>query len=133
VRATEANGHCYLGFPGVMNALDALLFCDSLAAHLVSITSEAENNVARAASLLDDTPWIGLTDALVEGSFGWITSETLDFNGFEPGQPDDSFGNEDCAHFFDAATSPTGATHTWNDTNCDFVGFVTGLICEIDP
>lgn len=135
VRATldTSNNHCYVGFSNpLLNWFDAELDCEAKGGTLAVITSEAENTLARNASLITDTVWIGADDTTTEGSFTWINGEPFSFSKFEPGQPDDGFGGEDCLHFFDAATSPAGLTNTWNDTKCGDTGFVTGYICEFE-
>jgi len=105
--------------------------CVSVTGHLVSITSEEEQAIAASVQNPDENPWIGLTDAMVEGSFGWITTEALGYTNWSMGQPDGG-DPEDCVNFFSTALSSTGGTGTWNDTACDFIGFTAGRVCEIE-
>ncbi|MBA3539651.1 MAG: DUF4215 domain-containing protein, partial [Deltaproteobacteria bacterium] len=126
-----ATGTCYVSFDD-----DAATFggaqtaCIASGGHLAAITSAGEQTLVASVQNTAQNPWIGGTDALVEGSFGWLTGEAFSFNGFAAGQPDGGDG-EDCLSLFSAAIAPAGQTGRWNDTNCDFTGFVQGRICEL--
>ncbi len=127
-----ATGHCYVSFDDEqLTFADAQLACVTLGGHLASITSAPEQALVASVQNTAQNPWIGLTDALVEGSFGWITGEALTFTGWELGQPDGG-EPEDCVNLFSTAVSPSGTAGTWNDTSCTFVGFTAGRICELD-
>ena len=127
-----ATGHCYVSFDDEqLTFADAQLACVTLGGHLASITSAPEQALVASVQNTAQNPWIGLTDALVEGSFGWITGEPLGFTAWEPGQPDGG-DPEDCVNLFSTAVSPSGTAGTWNDTSCTFVGFTAGRICELD-
>ncbi|MBK9035747.1 MAG: tandem-95 repeat protein [Myxococcales bacterium] len=127
-----ATGHCYVSFDDEqLTFADAQLACAAVTGHLASITSAPEQALVESVQNTAQNPWIGLTDALVEGSFGWITGELLTFTNWEPGQPDGG-EPEDCVNLFSTAVSPSGTAGTWNDTSCTFVGFTIGWICELD-
>jgi hypothetical protein len=71
-----ATGHCYVSFDDEqLTFADAQLACVTLGGHLASITSAPEQALVASVQNTAQNPWIGLTDALVEGSFGWITGE----------------------------------------------------------
>jgi cysteine-rich repeat protein len=128
-----ATGHCYVSFDDDMTTFaDAQAACVAAAGHLVSITSLGEQGLVASVHNTLQNPWIGLTDALVEGSFGWITGEAVSFNGFATGQPDGG-DPEDCANLASEVLAPAGETSRWNDTSCTFTGFVQGRICELEP
>lgn len=127
-----ATGHCYVSFDDDQQTFaSAQTACIAAGGHLASITSSAEQALVASIHNVLQNPWIGLTDELVEGSFGWITGEAMSFNGFATGQPDGG-GPEDCVNLFAAAIAPPGETSRWNDTSCTFIGFVQGRICELD-
>jgi cysteine-rich repeat protein len=104
--------------------------CTSVGGYMVTITSASEQTLVNNVRNPAQNPWIGAsedgndTDAI----FNWVTAEPFVYANFTPGEPDD-----------DAAFGGTGeclAMNTsgeWIDTNCNFVGFITGYICEIDP
>lgn len=121
------NGHAYEVV--VMKGLNwngAKLAAEARGGHLVTITSDKENDFVYAlADPIDDAwkqvqvgeilgPWIGCIQApgSVEpaAGFGWVTNEPFTYTAFATGQPDDS-GGEGACHFYG------GSRHgrTWND------------------
>jgi len=122
-------GTCYAGYAATSETWSAgHARCVGEGGYLATAASAAENTLMHTATG-GAIAWIGLTDAIVEGSFGWITAEPVTFTSFGAGQPDDGFGNSDCVAF------QGGAVQTWDDTDCNFTGFVTGTVCEfeLDP
>ena len=123
------NGHCFVSYDFVQTTWDdAQLACVAVTGHLATITNGGEQLVAASVQNPDENPWIGGTDALVEGSFGWITGEPFVYTNYSPGQPDGG-EPEDCLNMFSVALATPG---TWNDTACNFIGFTRGRICEIE-
>ena len=123
-------GTCYAAFDGDQTTFaDAQAACVALGGHLVTITSAGEQALVASVQNDAENPWIGAsedgndTDAV----FDWVTDDAFGFTAFEAGQPDDDAGvggTGDCLHL-------TNAAGEWNDTNCNFAGFVTGRICEL--
>lgn len=101
--------------------------CTASAGHLATATSAGEAAVIASVQNPAQNPWIGATDAVVEGTFAWQTGEPFGFAAYAPGEPDDGGGTEDCLHL---ASSPDAGT--WNDANCDGSS-TTGRICELEP
>lgn len=129
--AVEAQtGRCYASFDDDLTTFQtAASACEGIGGHLVTITGAAEDAIARSVQNPGQNPWIGATDDAVDSDavFEWVTGEPFFFTNFAPGQPDDdaAFGGDgECLHLVDSSG-------TWNDTSCDFVGFVTGRICEV--
>jgi hypothetical protein len=57
-------------------------------------------------------PWLGGTDAAVEGVWQWVTSETWGpFENWALNQPNDSAGGQDFLHYYYNG----GVASTWND------------------
>jgi len=98
-----------------------------LAGHLVTITSQAENDfiIENIHKSHHWPTWIGLTDDEEFGgfeSFGqpnpqtdgwvWVTGESVTFTGWEPGAPDQTQSNEDAA----LMGSNSFVHHLWNDS-----------------
>ncbi len=121
----ELNGHRYFrsdfSKPWVM-ARDS---ANRLGAHLVSITSEAENNLVSGNG---NPAWIGLTDEVVEGTFAWVTGEPLVYTNWFTGNPNNGGGNEDHVYmnFF--------GTTKWVDDNASTIlPFIIEFECSSSP
>lgn len=121
----EFGGHCYVHVPGAGNFAAAQAACDALGMHLVTITSDAENDaIVNAFTHAGD--YIGHTDAMIEGEWMTVTGEIrvtgedgvyTNWGGAEP----NNSGGEDCAHF--------RADGLWNDIDCSAT---QDAICERD-
>lgn len=124
------SGRCYASFDDDMTTFQtAASACQGIGGHLVTISGASEDAVARSVQNPSQNPWIGATDDAVDvdAVFDWVTGEPFFFTSFAPGEPDDdaAFGGDgECLHLLDASG-------TWGDTSCEFVGFVTGRICEV--
>jgi large repetitive protein len=68
-------------------------------------------------------PYIGYSDEIVEGSWGWSDGTTTTYTNWSSGEPNNS-SNEDCAHL----NWPLG-TGSWNDTQCGSSGAFSGAVC----
>ena len=75
-----ANGHAYKWIEGKDRA-DAQAKADDEGAHLVTITSEAEQ-IWLEAVFGDGPHWIGLTDVLKEGEWIWETGESVTYTNW---------------------------------------------------
>lgn len=126
-----ASGNCFVSYDDDQQTFAAAQAACSLAGgHLATVTSAAENSAMLAAQNTAQNPWIGAVDDAndTDAVFDWVTDEAFGFTNFALGQPDDDAGfggNGECLHL----VNPAGE---WNDTNCNFAGFVTGRICEFD-
>jgi Lectin C-type domain len=121
------NGHGYYLCTQAKNYAQALQSCANHGTHLVTISSEAENDFI--AGFADDewTIWIGLDDRTDEGSFVWVTGEPLSYQDWSLGQPSDGLpplglGSEDCAKL-----NPSNGK--WGDDACDDKA---AFVCEVE-
>ena len=120
-----ATGHCYVSYDDDQTTFAAAeTACEAVGGHLATITGAAEQTVVAFVQNAAQNPWIGATDELVEGSFGWITGEAFSFTAWGASQPDGG-DPEDCVNM-------SAGTGLWNDTSCTFIGFTAGHICEIE-
>lgn len=74
------NGSAYKVVNQVMTWQDAKLYSESLGGHLVTISSQDENEFVcnlMVESGISRTFWIGLTDESEEGNFVWVTGEPI--------------------------------------------------------
>ena len=89
------NGHSYYRSTGTAFWSAAKAACDNMGGHLVTVTTQAENNFIFG---LWPSGWIGLTDEVNEGVWRWVTGETYSYTSWNPGEPNNA-GNEDYVQF----------------------------------
>ncbi|MDP1825607.1 MAG: Ig-like domain-containing protein [Archangium sp.] len=123
-------GTCYASFDDEQGTFaQAQTQCIASGGALAVITSAGEQALVSRVQNTSQNPWLGAVDDTntTDAIFTWVTGEPWAYTHFAAGQPDDDAstgGNGNCLHLVNAAGE-------WNDTNCDFVGFVTGRVCEI--
>ena len=98
---------------------------DGRAGHLVTITSQSENDFVTDLIEDDTRTWIGLSDQVTEGTYEWVTGEPFDYSNWASGQPDNAGGNE---HYIELL----GSNGKWNDVPNDYRS-VDSMILEFDP
>ncbi len=120
------DGHAYQFCTGADRWNGAREACDEFAGyHLVTLDDAAENAwVAASAATFSNAPWwIGLNDREKEGEWRWTDGQAPSFTAWAEGEPNNSWGNEDCAELTPGAAS-------WNDEGCnEFQNYV----CEHAP
>lgn len=124
--AVYYNNHAYKIYNTIMTWDEAKSFCESLGGHLITITSEEEQNVMErilnSTDLQYEGYWMG---AYYQDTFDWhwITGETYEYEHFSNGEPNGS------GHYMQTFTSGE-----WDDTTVDGTGnsaiYNHGLICE---
>lgn len=128
----EFRGSTYQVFDGVCDSWsDAKAYCESLGGHLATITSQEENDFLYRF-IIDSgytSAYFGLTDEAEEGTWEWVTGETVDYTNWHRGEPNSENSGEDFAMFYWKYSDGT-----WNDG--DFANkTVSGgrtFICEWD-
>ncbi len=95
-----------------------------MAGHLVTITSEAEAEFIESSLLPLSEPvsvnyWMGISDQQVEGTFQWVTGESVAFTDWAEGEPNDFGSGEDFAAIRWEVACEDGecvvTTAEWND------------------
>lgn len=123
-------GHCYVSFDSEQTDFEgARTACRTLEGDLATISGATEDAVVTSVQNPTETPWIGAVDDAIttDTIFDWVDGSPFFYSRFAAGQPDDDAafgGGGDCLHL-------ANSVGEWEDTNCQFVGFVTGRICEI--
>ena len=101
---------------------DAQKACEELDGNLAIPTSEADQE--RLTSLLtrltDHKVWLGATDQAIEGAWKTVTGESLTYESWGRGEPNDYGGSEDCAVY-------RAQEQSWNDRGC---GARLHFVCE---
>ncbi|MBR6785990.1 MAG: leucine-rich repeat protein, partial [Clostridia bacterium] len=122
--STVYNGHTYGRFDVNCSWEEAKLICEMLGGHLVTISSQAENDVVTSlVSGKNYAYWIGATDSKTEGTWEWVTGEAFSFSAWNANQPDDYEGAEDHAEII----SDLGK---WNDNKPNTAE--RGFVCEYE-
>jgi hypothetical protein len=117
-----------LCLPGAINWADADAACIA-AGHdgLASIRSQLEQDyvwllyISSGQQTLTDA-WIGYTDELVEGSWGWLDGSLEPYANWSISEPNGG-SNENCGHL----NWPRGSGG-WNDTSC--TNLREGYVCQ---
>ena len=125
--AVEYNGHYYYLFDldEITTGAEAIAFCDSLGGYLASITTEEEDTFLYEyiTSLGYTSAYFGLTDQDEEGTWVWVSGETVDYTNWASGEPNSENSGEDFAMYY--YKYPDGS---WNDG--DFRGSIQTFLCE---
>jgi hypothetical protein len=103
------SGSCYMVGDNVFAWLDARSFCQAWGGDLVQIDSPQEN--AALVERIQGSVWIGANDLDEEGMFRWAQGNLLDFEAWNPGQPNNLDGDEDCADL-------NAFSGRWSDVPC---------------
>jgi len=121
--AASYNGHDYQLFDEQMTWADAKAKCEAMGGHLVTITSQGEQDVVAALKQkgYQGSYWIGLSGTKATG-FSWVNGETFNFTSpWDSGQPDNCNNSEDAVVVWNSGA--------WNDASSKLA---FGFICEKD-
>lgn len=132
--AVEFNGHKYVYYLDTVDWYSAKEKCESVKGHLVTITSDEENQflVNNFPDELISFFWIGASDEEQEGKWYWVTGEKFEYDNWSTGNPNNDSDNEHFAGImkyeenFDYLETPIG---TWNDFSVK-TRYRSGYICE---
>lgn len=102
----SGTGHYYKLYNTLSNWSTAKSAAISLGGYLATVTSSGETTFLTSNNLTGNTPWIGGTDEVTEGTWAWVNGDTWNYTNWNSGEPNNS-GNEDYA-----TIRPDG---TWND------------------
>lgn len=94
--------------------------CEADGHVLASIRSEEEQDELES-KLAGKHYWIGLSDAREEGTFEWVDESALSYTNYNPGEPNNWGGREDCIHV-------DGRHGGWNDNGC---GNSFSYVCRV--
>ncbi len=100
--------------------------CETLGAHLATVTSASENqflldNLCSTGNIGDYRCWLGATDAGSEGTWKWVNGETWSFIDWGSGEPNNQGEIEHCLVY---------KNNKWNDTECTSDYYP---LCEWEP
>ncbi len=126
--------HCYAGYDQAAFE-GAVTFCKARGAHLVTISSAAENAIVQ--KLVSSSKFIGGFEDVGlneegKGDYRWITGEPLSYTNWAQGEPDMDddnclgWGNQRC---YEHCLAMVGQGK-WEDRRCDQLD---GYVCEWEP
>lgn len=126
------SGNLYQVFDIEKNWYDAYEFCESLGGHLVTITSEGEQNMVH--SLVEagacNMYWLGAvrdTDG-----WHWVTDEEFEYTNWQYNEPDNHTANQWFIQIF-GKVDHSNVPGKWNDINSvayNPFSYTLGLVCE---
>ncbi|CAG2209120.1 CD206 [Mytilus edulis] len=103
---------CYKVYNTEKTWMIAREYCVNIGADLLSIHSEQEAVFVRdtLSGSNSHSFWIGLNDFLKKSSFRWSDNSAYDFSKWNPNEPNNSNGKEDCVQI--------SYKYRWNDLPC---------------
>jgi len=126
--------HCYAGYDQ-FDFTSAQQDCLKRGAHLATISSAAENEIAR--KLTNNGKWLGGYENVSQampgtGAYEWLTGEPFTYTNWAPEEPnrlDTHCGGTFGTHCYEHCIAILG-DGTWADRRCETPD---GYVCEWDP
>ena len=117
------DGHRYELYDDILTWQEAKEKCEELGGHLVTITSQEEQDILVSLMNAGRRTCYFIGSSLQNGKMSWITGEDFDYTNWNTGEPNNYEGKENIGNMY--------RNGTWNDTNDQEVGW--GFICEYEP
>lgn len=131
-KTVVSNNHIYALYDYEMSWTFARDLCKDMGGNLVTVTSEAENQVVTnlIQSGKKDAYWLGATDGVygTEKDFQWVTGEEFSYNNWMSGEPSSSGTDGEKEHFIEIRKS---YGNKWNDVN-NISTSNKGFVLEVD-
>lgn len=125
-RTEVHNGHIYqLYYVDGVTWNGAARIAPRYGGHLVSITTEDENEFVRSMIHDGNSVFIGTTDWVEDGVWCWVTGEMFDYSNWEIGEPNNYDNKETVAIM--------GENGFWFDTTDSYASDRIGFIVEYEP
>ncbi|XP_026185888.1 C-type lectin domain family 4 member M-like isoform X2 [Mastacembelus armatus] len=105
---------CYFLSTTKKNWTESRKDCIARGGDLVVIDSWDEQVFLNGLLQTHQNAWIGLSDALNEGTWTWVDKTPVTTTYWQVGQPNNFSGGQDCGEI----VRKSSATQTWNDDGC---------------
>lgn len=121
---TVYEGHLYQLYDNKVTWLQAKRLAEQCGGHLVTITSQGEQDAVYALSrYLPARKWIG-AESFTNQTMTWITGEAMTYGNWVEGEPNNDGTIEYCAHLYEDGR--------WNDVSNGQLEDMNGYIVEYD-
>lgn len=118
------------------NWIGAAEHCCDIGLRFAVVDSQAKQseivklaNQMKASSDIDNYLWIGASELAEAGQYKWhSTGKSMSYNAWSPGEPNNLYGREHCAHLYSAPQEYT-VDWPWSDGNCALKFY---FVCEKD-
>ncbi|XP_019647029.1 PREDICTED: C-type lectin 1-like [Branchiostoma belcheri] len=131
---TKFRETCYKAFNTLANFGDSALYCRVDGGTLAMPRDAATDAfLISLKNSVDDKSdfWFGLHDRREEGSFEWIDGSALgSYDSWAPGEPNNDYSKEHCAHYISSTCRKPATANKWNDKKCNYL---QPFICQVAP
>ena len=124
---TEYDGHSYVFCDFSLTRSEAQEDCIDMGLLLVEISDPAENQwvIEQSLERVAGNIWLGLKKSHA-GNWYWPSRETPPYRTWDPGEPNDATGVENCTEMYLGGIEEW-QLGKWNDTSC---GLERRFVCE---
>lgn len=136
------NGHSYKIYDIGMTWDEAKSYCENLGGHLVTITTQDEQDFLSNLIINSSKKNLWLGAELINGEFKWITQEPFVYTNWNGGEPNNVFNSQNTIMMYTySGTNNNGyriSPGKWNDESKNgrnWPGYTiaeTGFVCEWD-
>lgn len=133
--ATFFNGNYYKIYDESLSWSDAAAFCEQLGGHLVTITSNDEQEFLTELSNLSAKKnlWIG-AKIFGNNTYSWVTEEAFEYTNWADGEPNNVYNTQFTAMMYTKNSAyPAGEWNDENENGRNWTGYQLsdfGFICE---
>jgi hypothetical protein len=113
---TNYRGACYKYHATSGTQPAAVEACKAESAVLASVITEGENMFLASIRTNNENAWIGYNDANHENKFMWLDGSVDGYANWNPGEPNNWGGNQDCVQVF--TNGGSAPPYTWDDDDC---------------
>lgn len=126
----ENEGHRYELYEEILTWNEAKAKCEELGGHLVTITSQEEQDVIASLEQYTDQEYLWIGANKRDGEFRWVTDEPMSYTNWKEGEPNEAIREDGSTE--DSAELYTFLSCQWNDSFNDRIKN-RGFICEYEP